>query len=389
MALTPLTNGMSGSDCRTNINASFTQVDANTTKLAGIEAGADVTDAGNVGSSIHGATAKTTPVDGDTVPLIDSAASNVLKKVTWANIKATLKTYFDTLYSTFTNPMSASGDIIYGGTAGAGTRLAKGANGQVLTLASGLPSWATPSGGSISTPKVYHVESDGNDSTGDGSINAPYLTGTKAELVAYTAGVPCTIHFGVGTFYITVTTRPIFADVTFFGCGINSTALIINNSPPTITDGNGTDGFLNTIKSYDINLSVYTNGGQASDFSGVYGLSGGNASNLTVIGRGKISATCAGGFSDSGSYTGTGGPGGSGGQLTIQGDWDVWSAVTAGGAGDAGAGADGSNIFDGCTLTNVALSTNLTNPVLSLARCSYTATNVTSITNDRGGNALY
>jgi hypothetical protein len=57
-----------------------------------------VTDAGNVGSSIDGATAKITPVDADTVPLIDSAASNVLKKVTWANIKATLKTYFDTLY---------------------------------------------------------------------------------------------------------------------------------------------------------------------------------------------------------------------------------------------------------------------------------------------------
>lgn len=71
---------------------------ADIAKLAGIEAGADVTDAANVGSSIHGATAKTTPVDADTMPLIDSAASNVLKKVTWANIKATFKTYLDTLY---------------------------------------------------------------------------------------------------------------------------------------------------------------------------------------------------------------------------------------------------------------------------------------------------
>jgi hypothetical protein len=69
------------------------------TKLDGIEAAADVTDAANVGSSIHGATEKTTPVDADTMPLIDSAASNVLKKVTWANIKATLKTYLDTLYA--------------------------------------------------------------------------------------------------------------------------------------------------------------------------------------------------------------------------------------------------------------------------------------------------
>ena len=79
-----------------NTTASFLTADE--TKLDGIETGADVTDAGNVGSSIHGATGKTTPVDADTMPLIDSAASNVLKKVTWANLKATLKTYFDTLY---------------------------------------------------------------------------------------------------------------------------------------------------------------------------------------------------------------------------------------------------------------------------------------------------
>ena len=76
--------------------ASFTTADE--TKLDGIEALADVTDSANVGSSIHGSTAKTTPIDADTIPLIDSAASNVLKKVSWANIKATLKTYFDTLY---------------------------------------------------------------------------------------------------------------------------------------------------------------------------------------------------------------------------------------------------------------------------------------------------
>lgn len=55
-------------------------------KLDGIEASADVTDAANVGSAINGATAKTTPVSADTFPLLDSAASNVLKKVTLANL---------------------------------------------------------------------------------------------------------------------------------------------------------------------------------------------------------------------------------------------------------------------------------------------------------------
>lgn len=95
-------------------------------KLDGIEAAADVTDAGNVGSSINGATAKTTPVDADTVPLIDSAASNVLKKVTWANIKATLKTYFDTLYQAAGSYLTSGGAL---GTPSSGT----------LTNCTGLP----------------------------------------------------------------------------------------------------------------------------------------------------------------------------------------------------------------------------------------------------------
>lgn len=50
------------------------------------------------GDAINAATEKTTPVDADMIGLMDSAASNVLKKLSWANTKATLKTYFDTLY---------------------------------------------------------------------------------------------------------------------------------------------------------------------------------------------------------------------------------------------------------------------------------------------------
>lgn len=53
----------------------------------------------SIGTLIAGATAKTTPIDADTVGISDSAASNILKKLSWANIKATLVTYFDTLYS--------------------------------------------------------------------------------------------------------------------------------------------------------------------------------------------------------------------------------------------------------------------------------------------------
>lgn len=57
----------------------------------------------DVALSTHSASGKTTPVDADELPLVDSAASNGLKKLTWANLKATVKAYFDTLYPTITN----------------------------------------------------------------------------------------------------------------------------------------------------------------------------------------------------------------------------------------------------------------------------------------------
>lgn len=55
--------------------------------------------AGNVPADTNAAASKATPVDADAVPLVDSEALNGLKKLTWANIKATLKIYLDTLYA--------------------------------------------------------------------------------------------------------------------------------------------------------------------------------------------------------------------------------------------------------------------------------------------------
>ena len=62
---------------------------------------------------VQDATEKATPVDADTVPLIDSAVEGEnpkLKWLSWANIKATLKTYFDTLYSIASDISTAISD---------------------------------------------------------------------------------------------------------------------------------------------------------------------------------------------------------------------------------------------------------------------------------------
>ena len=42
----------------------------------------------------------------------------------------------------FKNPMTASGDLIQGGSSGAATRLGIGTTGHVLTVVSGKPAWA-------------------------------------------------------------------------------------------------------------------------------------------------------------------------------------------------------------------------------------------------------
>lgn len=92
------------------------------------------------------------------------------------------------------SPMSASGDIIYGGASGTGTRLPKGSDTQVLTLAGGVPTWATPSAGSVPTAP-YDINNVGistsvatnaltiNLTQADGSTNPS--SGTAAALISF------------------------------------------------------------------------------------------------------------------------------------------------------------------------------------------------------------
>ena len=80
------------------------------TKLSGIEDSADVTDATNIAAAIVGVAGKETPADADTIPLIDSAASSVLKEHTWAHLKAALKIVNDALYNKYVHP-NHSGEV--------------------------------------------------------------------------------------------------------------------------------------------------------------------------------------------------------------------------------------------------------------------------------------
>jgi hypothetical protein len=110
-------------------------------------------------------------------------AANVTGIVGIANggTGATTKTLaFDAL-----SPMTASGDIIYGGASGTGTRLAKGTDGQVLTLASGAPTWAVAPGIS-SIGAISGTSTANGGSITAGVLNLAPADGTNGGIV--TAG---------------------------------------------------------------------------------------------------------------------------------------------------------------------------------------------------------
>jgi len=114
---------------------------------------------------------KITPIDADVIAVVDSTGPTT-KKLTWANIKATLKTYFDTLYST---AVKATGTEI-----NTGTDDAKFATAKAIKDSHNVPSVAPGTDGNILT-------SDGTDWVSEAAAGGGTTfekTSTAAEALA-------------------------------------------------------------------------------------------------------------------------------------------------------------------------------------------------------------
>lgn len=111
-------------------------------------------DDAELASTIHAASSKTPPIDADELGLVDSAAGDCLKKLTWANLKATIKAYTDTLYP-LKSLLTTAGDMGYATGASTWARLALGTQGYRLVAGASAPTWAK------SEPGISFIFGDG------------------------------------------------------------------------------------------------------------------------------------------------------------------------------------------------------------------------------------
>lgn len=197
------------------------------------------------------------------------------------------------------------------------------------------------SSASVTDPGVAYIRSDGNDTTGNGSPTAPYLTLAPAV----TAGF---LNFDIGE-GITVgdITYSDNTDRSLVLCGRGPTSVVTNIS----NNGGGaltlliTEVFIGDITTQPPKAADTQNGVAAGGII-INGIASATIQNLTSSGG-------AGGDGDGGT---PGGNGGDAGNIEVYGPVSITNAVTMlgggggadGGGGAGSAGADGSIILSQC-----------------------------------------
>ena len=136
----------------------FTWVTANPGDITGVTAGTGISGGGTSG---------TVTVSIDTAVTADLTTSQTLTNKTLTSPALTTPTI---------STLTTNGDLLYGTGSGALARKAIGSTGQVLTVASGIPSWATPASGLVLISRQTFTGVATTGTTFDGVFTSTYKT---------------------------------------------------------------------------------------------------------------------------------------------------------------------------------------------------------------------
>jgi hypothetical protein len=243
--------------------------------------------------------AVTSPQEGNFAYLKDTNITTYYTGSAWANLDTT----------GMTNPMTTTGDTIYSSSGSTPARLGIGSTGQVLTVAGGVPSWATPASGGTPGLVLIHTESftaqssisvnskfsatydnyvvrfnnvtastntsinmrmraSGSDESSS-NYKAQYLEilGTTVQGSRTTTATSFTTVTYINTTYMGA---HIFELVNPFNTVVTSGATIQPNTSAGNIEGYVTSFGLNTTTSYD-GLTVFTGSGNMTGSFSIYG----------------------------------------------------------------------------------------------------------------------
>lgn len=197
-------------------------------------------------------------------------------------------------------------------------------------------------GGSITTPKVLHITTAGNDTTGDGSPGTPYATAQKAFDIAFAGTGNYVLMFGVGNFGTVLCPSGWPERIAVAGVGLYVSAInSIQGETPASAGSNG-----QVVK-------IRGNGAIALDDVSVRGATGATSSmggtggsiELWGVGYSALSARGGDGGAESSPSAGDGGSGGEGGTIVLHRCIDIGggekSALGGGGGPGGTPGTDG------------------------------------------------
>jgi len=171
-------------------------------------------------------------VDSDFADLLGGTTGQVLKK----NTNADLDFVWSADSAGMTNPMTTTGDTIYSSSGSTPARLGIGSAGQVLTVASGLPSWATPaSGGGMTLLSTTTLTGSSVDIS---SISSSYTDLAAVFSDVYMndqSGQMCLRFNSVSSGLYTFNTRTINSSDTYLNFGHSETSYSISGKTDQTT----------------------------------------------------------------------------------------------------------------------------------------------------------